>query len=278
VTGTTESGETVDLFLKAMPKGSRIDATREVSFYAAVRRGEVPGVSGVCPLVLSEEADYETGKMEVLMEDLAASGCIGLNFICGNQIWGVPEEKREKIHDTTYDVVEGAFIAGARMHAATWCDPKVMALKWLKGVRFFDGSGQAVWQKGLDDCRALWARGKERFATEDGLTLSPKLERIMDQSLAAASFESMHAHITDPSTPFALCHGDFHAANMFLRPQPTPYTPCPEAMADRLVYVDWSEVGVWEPVTELAQMIMSDTRPEIMDQSRTLVETYQLHV
>ncbi|GIQ83631.1 protein of unknown function DUF227 [Kipferlia bialata] len=274
VTATMADGETVDLVLKTSPAGARMAATREVDLYDAVRKGTMPEVAKICPMVLTEEADYETGEIKVLMENLVSAGCLGVNFICGNQIWGMSDEQKAKIQDSTFDVVEGAFVSAARMHAATWNDPEIMAQGWLKGVSFFDGTGKEAWEKAIFNARYMWNKGKARFESEEQMTLSPKLLKLMDDSLAAASFQDMNERVTDPSTPYALCHGDFHASNMFLRPKTEGEEGDVEKMADRIVMVDWSEVGVWEPTTDLAQMIVSDTKPEIMERTRELLESY----
>lgn len=45
----------------------------------------------------------------------------------------------------------------------------------------------------------------------------------------------------------------------------------------RLVWVDWSEVGVWEPTADLGQFIISDVKPELWasaQKDRDLLRTH----
>lgn len=77
--------------------------------------------------------------------------------------------------------------------------------------------------------------------------------------------------------PWTLCHGDFHAGNMFLLPSnQSPSTEKREGEeGDNLVLFDWSEVGPWEPTTDLAQTIISDVKPSLfVKHSEELVKFY----
>lgn len=99
----------------------------------------------------------------------------------------------------------------------------------------------------------------------------------------------MQAHLHDPSVPFTLTHGDFHAANMLWCPERAAATEkasrstTPGSSSSGgggsggggMVLVDWSEVGVWEPMADIAQMLVSDVRPHVRRQcERALIATY----
>ena len=58
------------------------------------------------------------------------------------------------------------------------------------------------------------------------------------------------------STPFSLTHGDFHSGNMIWKTN-----LCQNSSS--LYLVDWSEVGIWQPMADLAQMVISDVKPEL---------------
>ena len=94
----------------------------------------------------------------------------------------------------------------------------------------------------------------------------------MDRSLAAASWAALQAHLHDPTVPWTLCHGDFHASNMIWRLGPADGASvigCPVRM------YDWSEVGPWEPTTDLAQMAISDVPIAVLaEHARPLVRRY----
>jgi aminoglycoside/choline kinase family phosphotransferase len=100
------------------------------------------------------------------------------------------------------------------------------------------------------------------------------LLEIIDTTLEHTSWEGLQRHLHHPRTPWTLCHGDFHAGNMMyvkrdLLAAGTNY-------ANRsLKWFDWTEVGPWEPTTDLAQFIISDVRVEIMKQHvKALLRTY----
>lgn len=65
-----------------------------------------------------------------------------------------------------------------------------------------------------------------------------------------------------------VCSGDYHAGNML-------YRKSGGATGQRLVIVDWSECGPWEPAVDLAQTIISDVRPEVWrGKDQALVRSY----
>jgi len=76
---------------------------------------------------------------------------------------------------------------------------------------------------------------------------------MMDEALNGSSWANLQAVLHDKSIPFTLTHGDFHAANFLWSYQGE----------GELVAVDWTELGVWSPLTELGQMMISDVKPEL---------------
>jgi aminoglycoside/choline kinase family phosphotransferase len=48
---------------------------------------------------------------------------------------------------------------------------------------------------------------------------------IFDRSIARSSWQEVAAKLLDPSLPFTLCHGDFHASNMMLLLKPRQAVP-----------------------------------------------------
>ncbi len=69
------------------------------------------------------------------------------------------------------------------------------------------------------------------------VTLSPRLVGIIDRSFAESSWAGLQAHVRDPAVPFTLCHGDFHAANMFLRPYAGAPVESGACVRPRLLYL-----------------------------------------
>lgn len=124
------------------------------------------------------------------------------------------------------------------------------------------------------------------------VTLSDKIIRVMDNSFAAASWDKLQQHLHDPSVPWTLTHGDFHAGNMVIAKEwddadagggdggnagagaGAGAAAAAGSDASILLY-DWSEVGVWEPTADLGQTLISDVRPEIFRKhSQALVRHY----
>lgn len=152
----------------------------------------------------------------------------------------------------------------AEMHAVHWCDKRLLQLSWLKGAAWFQGRGRDDWEAAINRARNDWKRVK---TLHPSLELSAKLICVIDASLARASWKALQQHLSDPAVPFTLCHGDFHAANMFIKGN--------EAKAFEISQFDWSEVGPWEPVADLVQTLISDVKPDVFSHhSKDLVRVY----
>jgi hypothetical protein len=213
-------------------------------------------------------------------------------------------------------VARAAYLRCAEMHARTWCDPRIVpqsflearvrhggepgALEqldvasgtsrfdtgassgsaaavaaaaaadprrysFLKGFDWYAGGGRPRWERGINAARLAWRRGRGMLECAEGVTVSGKLLEVIERSLAAASWDAFQAHLVDAAVPWVLAHGDFHAANMAVGPR-----------AEDMWWFDWSEVGPWEPMTDLAQMYISDIRADRgnADRGRELVRGY----
>jgi len=155
------------------------------------------------------------------------------------------------------DALKEAFSAAAVLHASHWNDSTLKEIPWLKGAAWYRGGDRASWEQGMALTQRQWRKVKQLHSEEVlGFELSAKLSRIIDASFARSTWEAFQATISDPSQPFALIHGDFHAQNMLWRAQTgdSHGTVC---------MFDWSEVGPGGPLTELGQMMISDVHPEV---------------
>ncbi|KAG5189793.1 hypothetical protein JKP88DRAFT_176593 [Tribonema minus] len=213
------------------------------------------------------------GEYVVLLEDLRHRGGVGVNMIMGNQMWGVPDALRNLADPVT--VLKQAFTQAALLHAAYWNDAALLKKHWLKGAAWYAGRDRWSWESGIRRARLSWARTKA--AVSNGalaIKLDEGLAAIMDASLEAASWQALQAHLRDPRTPYTLCHGDFHAANMiFLKDAPSSSTST--SSGGELFAVDWTEVGPWEGTTDLAQMVISDVKPAVFEaHASALVRAY----
>jgi len=112
--------------------------------------------------------------------------------------------------------------------------------------------------------------------------LSPKFVRIVDKSFEETSWKKLQENLRNKKTPFTLTHGDFHASNMMWK-NPTKITNTTTNTANTnnttntantnntstnsdnnpLLLLDWSELSVWEPTTDLGQMVISDVKPSL---------------
>ncbi|KAF0978157.1 hypothetical protein FDP41_002672 [Naegleria fowleri] len=205
----------------------------------------------------------ETGEYVLLMKDLKTSDqVIGVNFVFGNQVWGMPEMK-VTLPDPV-SVLEQMYLTCARLNAKFWKDSNLWSQDhgFLKASGFYKGENRDVWEQGMTNGRNAWNVAKERNAQSEYFKFSEKLVGIIDRSYELASWENMQKAIHEE--PFALCHGDFHASNMFVNVETL-----------ELSLFDWSEVGIWNPVTDLAQTLISDVNPDIVAKhSKRLLRVY----
>lgn len=213
-----------------------------------------------------------TGDCVILMEDLRSSrpGCLGVNLYMGNQVWGIPAEVAATMAPRTApDLLRVMFRRAAEIHAPYWNDRATLLappLRWLKATDWYRGVGAPAWTLAVKATHQSWLKAKAKRAGSDALP--DRLVRIMDASFAATSWEALQARLQDATIPATLTHGDFHASNALWQPPPAaPDGSMPPPAADgddgTLFMVDWAEVGVWEPCTELAQAMISDVRPAV---------------
>lgn len=223
---------------------------REGIFYQSIF---AKSASNIIPKIFYSYGSLFFGEYVVLMEDLNdRKNCIGANFIFGNQIWGIPEEKKKILPDPDKSI-EKIFSKMADFHIKHWNDPSLLEANWLRGTSWRKGKGRTSWEASLQKANSCWKYAKEKLIKNGSLEFSEKLMNIMDESFSKTSWEQLQSQISDTSVPFTLCHGDFHAANMFFQ-------------NENPILVDWSEVGPWEPTTDLAQMVISDVKPQLFQQ------------
>jgi len=233
---------------------------REAKFYGDTIARRLP--AGLLPRVFFAWSSPLLGEFVVLMEDLLARDVTGVNMVFGNQVWGVPrpvKPPRDSIR-----VLEAMFLKSAEMHAAFWRDPSLLKRSWLKGAPWYGGRERAAWEQGIETARRGWAsKGAD-------IDISPKLAGILDRAFETASWEALQTRLRDPAVPWTLCHGDFHASNLFLL-----NSAAAGEEEGGLVLFDWTEVGPWEPTTDLAQTVISDVKAELfVTHTRPLVRKY----
>ena len=98
---------------------------------------------------------------------------------------------------------------------------------------------------------------------------------VVDSSFANSSWSQLQAHLKN--TPYTLTHGDFHASNMLIHLQSSSLLTA-DVLLTGLKLFDWSEVGPWEPVTDLAQTVISDVPKELFNQVEDCLRAYHVRL
>ncbi|KAJ9451366.1 hypothetical protein DIPPA_20597 [Diplonema papillatum] len=246
------------LYLKSIAPNGGPDGPREATFYRTLSKH---GYTHAVPVIAARCADDQ--EAAILMPDLLSDQqrYTNANLLYGNQIWGMPEDA--KLPDPSpshFETLKDTFLAAADLHAKHWVSGATMPFEseaeieklfdlppgshsWLKNVDFLCGR-----QAAKDNYARALARAKSSWAgrTKDA-GYPDRIVTIVDRSLAASSAEAA-AEELNRSKLWSLCHGDWHAANLFWKP-------------GSVVACDWSQVGVWNPLADLAQHIISDVPP-----------------
>ncbi|KAG0195505.1 hypothetical protein BGX28_001242 [Mortierella sp. GBA30] len=251
---------------------------REATFYSSdLAKKLVPNT--LLPKVYYARGSQLLGEYAILMEDIKQRGGkqddsskkpVDVNFVFGNQIWGVPDSIDRQSLPPATDMLDQMFLTAADMHAQHWNDYSLLELNWLKSSAWYKGSERARWEWSVQSGLRGWERGKTMAASgEFPVKYSDKFIKIMDESFKRASWEHFQARVQDKTVPFTLTHGDFHAANMILDRSSTTSVSSP------IVIYDWSEVCVWEPTTDLGQTVISDVAtPVFQEHARSALQKY----
>lgn len=243
---------------------------REAQFYENKLNS---AASSVLPKVFYSYGSALLGEYVILMEDLKKPGIIGANLLLGNQIWGTPPLEFQVDPVQLLDLM---FVSAADIHAQFWNDRSLLSKPWLKASSWYNGENQVQWEISIATARKGWEATKKK----EGVKLDATLSSIIEESFARSSWAHLQTHLKNPSIPFTLCHGDFHAANMSLQRLDASADPSSMSTGEfrekhRLVMYDWSEVGPWEPTTDLAQTLISDVKPHIFkEHAEALVRSY----
>eukprot|EP00123_Amoebidium_parasiticum_P001068 comp12065_c0_seq1/m.6778 comp12065_c0_seq1/g.6778 ORF comp12065_c0_seq1/g.6778 comp12065_c0_seq1/m.6778 type:complete len:465 (-) comp12065_c0_seq1:632-2026(-) len=236
---------------------------REAYFYNEVNDGIFKELAPLVPHVLYANGSAILGEYSILMLDALQENektvSTGVNMFFGNQVWGIPspvDPPREPL-----PVLRAMYANAAKMHAMFWRDENLKKTSWLKTTPWYNGSGRGKWEAGVEYGRKCWVAAKEKVKGSDGkLVFSPEFVAIIDESFARADWGELQKHIQNPKTPFSLCHGDFHGSNMLMQ---NASTNDDSSLQQGLTIFDWSEVGPFEPMIDIAQTLISDVKPDI---------------
>ncbi|KAL6073840.1 APH domain-containing protein [Balamuthia mandrillaris] len=246
-----------------------LGSAREAHFYHGFASYQAPralgsvsecaAVRSVVPRIYHAEGSYFTGDYVLVMEDLShREACLG-SHVLGNQCWG-PVKNFPKLLQTEevgVQMLEEVFVAMADVHAAFWRDEKLLEHSWLKAADWLKGRDRARWELAVEGMRRKWRTLLESIQQKKtSVKWSETVIRSIEDSLAATSWESFRQSfdVTSANTPFTLCHGDFHAANILWVPDEKQ----PRGSNENVYMVDWSEVGIFCPFTDIAQFMISN--------------------
>lgn len=246
-------------------------------------------LKGSIPILYYAHTSRLAGEYVMLLSDNNPStsndsATIPVNFLMGNQIWGLPQNFKVPPACTDLKIMAKMYQYLAWQHAKFWRSPQLLVeeggrgvnrtttgggtrsqRRWLRGAEWYANKGRSTWELSMEVTRTYWAMAKVKFGkrtSHDLYRLSQRMVDLMDSALANSTWEGLQAHIH--STPFTLCHADFHAANLFYHSGTEDFT-----------VFDWSEVGPWEPCLDVAQTVISDLdRKHFGEETVKLVHLY----
>eukprot|EP01129_Flabellula_baltica_P007650 TRINITY_DN2989_c0_g1_i5.p1 TRINITY_DN2989_c0_g1~~TRINITY_DN2989_c0_g1_i5.p1 ORF type:complete len:596 (-),score=148.30 TRINITY_DN2989_c0_g1_i5:20-1780(-) len=197
------------------------------------------------PLVLYSYGSSLLGEYAILMEDLSSRNGVATNKVFGNQCWGPVEIEPPR---DPVEVLKKIFLEASFTHAKHWNDKSLLDVTWLRAVGWYQGYNRATWELSMAKAKSDWEFARDKFE------IDPKFAEIIDKAFAATSWDALQAHFNKEDHVMTLCHGDFHGGNTFL---------VNDGDGDKVIMFDMSEIGVWEPLQDIPQTLMSDVKPEI---------------
>ncbi len=224
---------------------------REAYFYSHFYKCTTPDKQiSVLPRVYHSSGSYFTGNFVIVMEDLSRNNILSSQLL-GNQCWG-PVQIPKSVEQDPLVIINTIFAEIATVHSMFWRDRNLLRHSWLKNVDWIQGNSRHTWEFCINTMSKKWSKVKTFLEQNTGtVKWSPKLVKTMDQVIQNTSWSNYQENfdIHSPNTPFTLCHGDFHAGNIMW--SMTKAKP-------QITLLDWSEVGVFCPFTELAQFLVSN--------------------
>ena len=227
-----------------------LGTAREAFFYRDFASSPELTDLRLTPRTLYADGSRAAGSFTVVMEDLSKKAVLASQLL-GHQCWGPPPPLPTTMTNAVPQpehVIEAAFVQYAQVHARFWRRGELLDMPWLKHVDWLLGRDRARWELAMDGMHTRWSTILEH-AAESKVVWPNEVVAMTHEALNNTSWAAFHERfdVSKPDTPFTLCHGDFHAGNMFW------------AHSSNDVYsVDFAEVGVFCPFTELAQYLVSN--------------------
>jgi len=250
---------------------------REALYYNS-KYAQRPMELGRIPKTYYSHGSRWLGEMVILMENLQESApgfkqSVGVNQLMGNQIWGVAEDTPKTINKL--ELLKAMYYHAAEAHAQFWMDKSLLKESWMRNANWFHGGDRHYWEFSMEAARQGW----EKIRTNTTALNYPEgFVEVLDASFAKSSWAKLQEHLKE--VPFTLTHGDFHASNMIMQLKESSLHNSSNAddLLEGLKIFDWSEVGPWEPVTDLAQTVVSDLPKELFDQVEGVLKAYHVRL
>eukprot|EP01133_Synstelium_polycarpum_P008359 gene8359-9817_t len=211
------------------------------------------------PVIYYATGSQDYGTFVVLMEDLSKN-CFSASRLLGNQCWGdanIPPAIAARFDSV--EAISTIFRHMADFHAHFWQDRTLLDRPWLKNTNWLQGNDQAKWEMGLSQIMSKWG---SLVTSGAGITWSQLLVDTGNSMFVRSSWNAYRniVNIDTPTTAFTLTHGDFHAGNILWN---TSLVNGSNTDQSPFYLVDWSEVGVGCPFTELSQFMISNVPTDI---------------
>ena len=245
---------------------------REATFYAHC--DSLLGSSGNAgeifhiPRIYYSAADPRTGECCVIMEDLSINAFRASEAL-GNQFHAPARDSND------WEVLDLACVMAADFHGRFWRDESLKKESWLKCTDWVAGYNSGNFRSAHENMRMKWEDIK-RERVYHKVHWSPVVVRCIDDLYARSSWAQSSKEWKN--RPFTLAHGDFHASNMMVRKLDSnqrlnfSHNHVPEGEA---YFVDWSEVGLSDGITDIAQFLVSNAPIEKRrEEEKRLVSLY----
>lgn len=243
--------KTIDSTLHTRHFSLLIRNAREALFY----RHFAKQLRELVPRAFYANGNLETGDQVVVLEDLSQTTVL-CGQLLGNQCWGKVETP---ITVEPIVVLQTIFMRAADMHAKYFRDKSLFQHSWMKNMDWLQGDNRVAWEYAMQNMRDRWSAIKSAVvAKTTAVVWPPQLVKAVDEALSATSWNAWHTilDLGDESVPWTLTHGDFHANNVLWRTD-----------VDRGFYlIDWPEIGIGLPFTEIAQFMISNATIELRRQ------------
>eukprot|EP01112_Ceratiomyxa_fruticulosa_P016465 TRINITY_DN4984_c1_g2_i1.p1 TRINITY_DN4984_c1_g2~~TRINITY_DN4984_c1_g2_i1.p1 ORF type:complete len:482 (-),score=94.35 TRINITY_DN4984_c1_g2_i1:178-1623(-) len=229
-----------------------LGSSREALFYNWLHEEKEHIFDDILPQSFYAYGSQFSGDFVLLTENLDNEDRILSRAILGNQCWPKVDIPEKFNIDQGY-LLEVIFLKYADINARFWRDKRLLQNSWMKAVDWIQGKERGSWELAMAAMASMWRECVDSGKTKDW---SVEVVTQMDVALQHTSWANFRNSfdIHDVTTPFTLCHGDFHAGNLIWAGGNEPHP---------FFLLDWTEVGVFCPFTDLAQFIISNATIEL---------------